>query len=325
MRRKIDWETQLGRRVKLRDLHVFFAVADRGSMAKAAAQLGVTAPTVSEVISDLENALGVKLLDRSTLGVVPTIYGKALLKGGRIAFDELKQTIRDIEFLTDPTAGELRMMCDESISAALLPEIIRQFTARHPRVTFAVEAFDLHSYVAKLRDRRFDLVLTRRPQPDAQNDPLQELKVENLFNDELVVVAGRESRLAQRRKLDLAALEGERWILTAPGTLNYELVAEAFRVRGLTVPTVSVSTFSVHLRTNLVASGEFITAFPRSVMRLHADRFALKELPITLPERPWPVTILTLKHRTMSPVVGRFIACAHEVVRSTITKPRKPG
>jgi DNA-binding transcriptional LysR family regulator len=179
--------------------------------------------------------------------------------------------------------------------------------------------------VAKLRDRKFDLVLTRRPQPDAQNDPLHELKVENLFDDELVVVAGKESRLAQRRKLDLAGLAGERWILTAPGTLNYELVAEAFRIRGLTVPTVSVSTFSVHLRTNLVASGEFVTAFPRSVLRLHADRFALKELPITLPERPWPVTILTLKHRTMSPVVGRFITCAHEVVRSTITKPRTPG
>ena len=54
MPRKVDWDSQLGRRLKLRDLHVFFAVADRGSMAKAAAQLGVTAPSVSEVIAGLE-------------------------------------------------------------------------------------------------------------------------------------------------------------------------------------------------------------------------------------------------------------------------------
>ncbi|HWG05171.1 MAG TPA: LysR family transcriptional regulator [Beijerinckiaceae bacterium] len=323
MRRKIDWETQLGRRLKLRDLHVFFTVADRGSMAKAAAQLGVTAPTVSEVVADLEHALGVKLLDRSTLGVVPTIYGKALLKGGRIAFDELKQSIRDIEFLANPTVGELRIMCDESICAAMLPSIIRRFTAQHPRVTFAVEAFDLQSYATTLRDRKFDLVLTRRPQPDVQNDPLQELKVEILFNDELVVAAGRETRLARRRKLELAELAGERWILTAPGTLNYELVAEAFRTQGLTLPQVSVSTFSVHLRTNLVASGEFITAFPRSVLRLHADRFALKELPVTLPARPWPVALLTLKHRTLSPIVERFIACAHEIGRSLPSQKRQ--
>src|SRR5580704_6117465 len=132
MRRKIDWERQLGRRLKLRDLHVFFAVAERGSMAQAAAQLDVTAPTVSEVIADLEHALGVKLFDRSPQGVEPTIYATALLKRGKIAFDELKQGIRDIEFLADPTVGELRIMCDESIAAATLPLIIHRFTRDHP-------------------------------------------------------------------------------------------------------------------------------------------------------------------------------------------------
>jgi DNA-binding transcriptional LysR family regulator len=325
MRRKIDWEQQLGRRLKLRDLHVFFTVADRGTMAKAAAQLGVAAPTVSEVIADLENALGVRLLDRSTVGVTPTIYGKALLKGGRIAFDELRQSIREIEFLADPKVGDLRMMCDESISAALLPSIIRRFTAQHPHVTFAVEAFDLESYASKLRDRKFDLVLTRRPQPDMQNDPLQELNADILLNDELVVVAGKTSALARRRKLGFADLAGERWILTAPGSLNYDVVAEAFRAQGLAMPNVSISTFSVHLRTNLVASGEFISALPRSVLRLHAELFGLKELPLALPVKPWPVTLLTLKNRTMSPTVARFIACGHDVARSIMTKPKTPG
>src|SRR5215831_13057056 len=88
MTRKIDWEGQLGRRLKLRDLHVFSVVVERGSMAKAAAHLGVSQPAVSEVISDLEHALGVRLLDRSPHGVEPTIYGRVLLKGGTAAFDE---------------------------------------------------------------------------------------------------------------------------------------------------------------------------------------------------------------------------------------------
>src|SRR5262245_44489035 len=77
---KIDWESQIGRRLKLRDLHVFSTVVQRGSMAKAARQLGVSHPAVSEVIADLESALGVKLFDRSAQGVEPTIYGDALLK-----------------------------------------------------------------------------------------------------------------------------------------------------------------------------------------------------------------------------------------------------
>ena len=61
---KIDWENQIGRRLRFRDLHVFFTVVRLGSMAKAAAELGVAPPTVSEVIADLERALGVRLLER---------------------------------------------------------------------------------------------------------------------------------------------------------------------------------------------------------------------------------------------------------------------
>src|SRR5439155_13750804 len=111
MLKKIDWDSQIGRRLRLRDLHVFFTVAQRGSMAKAAAQLGVSTPTVSEVIADLEHGLGVRLLDRSPKGVEPTTYGDALLKRTLVVFDELKQSIRDIEFLADPTTGEIRIAC----------------------------------------------------------------------------------------------------------------------------------------------------------------------------------------------------------------------
>src|SRR5262249_24473259 len=78
MVRKINWDSQFGRRLKLRDLHVFFTVVQAGSMAKAAEQLGVAQPTVSETIADLENSYGVRLLDRSSRGVEPTMYGAAL-------------------------------------------------------------------------------------------------------------------------------------------------------------------------------------------------------------------------------------------------------
>ena len=109
MVRKIDWESQIGRRLRLRDLHVFSTVVQCGSMAKAAQQLGVSQPAVSEVIADLEHALGVRLLDRSSQGIEPTIYGDALLKRSVAVFDELKQSIRDIEFLSDATTGEVRI------------------------------------------------------------------------------------------------------------------------------------------------------------------------------------------------------------------------
>jgi DNA-binding transcriptional LysR family regulator len=322
MRKKIDWENQLGRRLKLRDLHVFFAVAARGSMAKAAAQLEVTAPTVSEVIADLEHALGVKLFDRSPQGVETTIYGKALLRRGLVAFDELKQGIRDIEFLADPTVGELRIGCTESISAATLPMIIDRFSKQYPGVVLDVEDIDFRSFVPKLRDRTFDLVLTRRGLPGADREPIHDLNIEILFDDELVVAAGMHTRWARRRKIDLAELADQRWILSAPGTWNYGVLAEAFQSRGLDMPSLSVKTLSVHLRTNLLATGQFVTAFPRSVLHLYADRFLLKALPLDLPVRPWPVRLLTLKDRTLSPLVERFIECSRDVVKSIADRKR---
>src|SRR5215813_14752517 len=132
MARIIDWERWIGRRLRLQDLHVFFAVAKLGSMAKAAQQLGVTQPAVSKVIADLEHVLDVRLLDRGRRGVEPTMYGRALLKRGNAAFDELKQGVLDIEFLADPTQGELRVGCMDAISASILPPILLSFAQRYP-------------------------------------------------------------------------------------------------------------------------------------------------------------------------------------------------
>src|SRR5215468_9281351 len=102
MLRKIDWDSQVGRRLRLRDLHVFFTVAQDGSMSKAAARIGASTPTVSEVIAGLERGLGVRLFDRGPKGVEPARYGVVLLKRARTVFDELKQSIKDIKYLEDP-------------------------------------------------------------------------------------------------------------------------------------------------------------------------------------------------------------------------------
>jgi hypothetical protein len=88
------------------------------------------------------------------------------------------------------------------------------------------------------------------------------------------------------------------------------------------MPNLSVKTLSVHLRTNLLATGQYITAFPHSVLYLYAHRFSLKALPLDLPTRPWPVAVLTLKNRTLSPVVERFIECARDVVKSIAHRPQ---
>lgn len=81
------------------------------------------------------------------------------------------------------------------------------------------------------------------------------------------------------------------------------------------MPKVCMKTSSVHLRANLLTRGEFITTFPESVVDFYARRFGLKVLPVDLPRHPWPVVVLTLKNRTLSPVVTAFIDCARAMTK----------
>lgn len=314
MPRKIDWDGHIGYRLRLRDLYAFIAAIERGSMSKAAQQLGVSQPAVSEAIADLEHAVGVRLLDRRPQGVEPTMYGNALFRRSAAVFDELKQCIKDIEFLADPNAGELRIGCPEAI-AAILPPILESFSQKYPRVVLNVDPVNTATLeLPGLRERRFDLVVALLL-PRANDSSGDDLDVEILFEDHLVVAAGMRSRWARRRKIDLAELVDEPWILAAPDTGPYRIVSEAFRERGLRAPRISVRTLSVHLRTNMLASGHFIATFPNSVALVHADRFSLKVLPVNLPMRSWSVAIVTLKNRTLSPGVDRFIAHVRDYTR----------
>ena len=142
----VHWADRIGRRLKLRDLHILFAVVQWGSMAKAAHHLAISQPVVSASIGGLEQTLGVRLLDRSRRGVQPTMYGRALLNHGLAAFDALRQGVKEIEFLADPTVGELRIGCPEWIAAGLLPAIIDRLSQQHPQLVFYVES-DYYSHV----------------------------------------------------------------------------------------------------------------------------------------------------------------------------------
>ena len=305
MVRKIDWEMQIGRRLKLRDLHTLLAVARTGSMSKAGQELSVSQPAVSSVIAELEQTIGVPLVDRSVRGVELTVYGRELIERTRAAFDELKQGIRNIEFLAHPTEGEVRIGCSESV-AAVLASVIQQFSEEYPGIALYVNHVVSPSLeLQDLRDRHVDLCLARLATGAAEAH--DELNVEIVFDDEMVLAVGAQNRLASRRSIDLADLVDEPWILTPAGSRNHSTLTQAFRARGLRMPQARLTTFSVPLRAGLLASGRFITVFPRSVLSSYGVPFGLKALPVEMPPQPWPIAIVTLKDRTLPAVAQLFL------------------
>jgi DNA-binding transcriptional LysR family regulator len=312
----MKWSDRIGRRVKLRDLHIALAVADAGSMTRAAEQLAVSYPVVSKTISELELTLGVKLFDRSISGVEPTHYGRALLKSGVAVFDEMRKGLQQIEFIRQPDAGDLRIGSSIVTDAGLLPAIMQRFSQDFPRAVVHVvpENIATQQY-DNLRNRNVELVIGRLPVTMTEPD----LIAEPLFDEPNVVVAGSESRWARRRNLTLADLIGEPWVLAEPGSLARSLHDEVFRKSGLEPPSATVLTVSLHLYMRLIETGHWLGLVPASVMRFGGRQMHLKVLPIKVTSPPAPVGFITVKDRTLTPLAERFI----EYTRKVATLPQR--
>jgi DNA-binding transcriptional LysR family regulator len=233
MPRKLDSDSQIGRRLTLRDLHLFLTVVQHGSMASAAVQLGISQPNVSEVIADLERALDARLFDRRPRGVEPTMYGEALLKRTRAVFDELRQGVKDIEFLADPARGEVRIGFPPAAMATFLPDLIQKFSDAYPKVVLRISEVPRSAINSVLRERTHDLHMEWCVPPFSRDNAANNVNIEYLFDDHFVIVAGPNTRWARRRKIALEDLIDEPWILPPPESVIGSAISKAFRAAGL--------------------------------------------------------------------------------------------
>jgi DNA-binding transcriptional LysR family regulator len=308
----MDLDDRTIRRLKLSDLRLVLAVAQWSAMAKAAAHLNLSQPAVSKAISAIEHALGVRVFDRNPQGVELTTYGRALVNCAAAVFDELRQGVKQLEYLTDPTVGELRIGSTEPLVIGLLSQVIDRLSQQHPRITFHVTQSDIVTLCDHhLRERKVDLIVGRIPPSFTQDD----IDVEALFQEQLFVIAGTNSKWARRREIALSDLMDEPWALPPLDSPVGSLIAEAFRANQLNPPRATVECFSFQMHNALLATGRFLSMASGSILRISAKRLSVKTLPISLPILPRPVGIVTLKDRTISPVAGLFVECARQVAK----------
>jgi DNA-binding transcriptional LysR family regulator len=302
---------RIGRRVKLQDLHVLMTVVQAGSMVKAAERLNTGQPNISRSINELEHSVGVRLLDRHRRGVEPTAYGRALLDGGAVVFDGLRQAVKNIEFLADPTAGEVRIGCTPLLASSFVSAIVDRLSQRHPRIMFNLMTGYVETLHRELSERNVDLLVTRRFGPIAD----ERLEFEFLFDDSSVVATGAQSPWVRRRRVALAELANEPWVLPPPESGIGSIAMDAFRASKLDHPRRTVVTDSPHVRMSLLATGRFFTIFPASALRFPTRHPEIKVLPVELPNSRVPNGVVTLKDRALNPVAQLFIEHAREVAK----------
>ena len=309
---------RIGRRMKLHDLHVLMAVVQAGSMSKAAALLNTTQPAISRSIAELERTVGVRLLDRNPQGVEPTEYGRALLDGGAAVFDDLRQAVKNIEFLADPAAGEVRIGCNPFLAASFVSAVIDRLSRRYPRIVFHLVTAQAETLHRELSERNVDLLIARRFGPIAD----ERLGFEFLF-DELICRRGGRAKSVGSAAQDRACRTGERTVGVATagkrdwvgrnGSLSRQRARLSSRDCGHRFPRGADE-----------SAGDRALShdFPGFRIEISHQAPGDQVLPVELPMARVPIGIVTLKNRTLSPVAQLFIEHAREVAKPLAKRKR---
>lgn len=305
------WEDQIGRRLRLKDLHTLHAVAELGSMAKASQRLALSQPAISKAIADMEHTVGAVLLERSSRGVELTDCGQLLLERARTIFDELRQGVADIAAVSDPTQGEIRIGTTEPLTV-VLSEIIGHLSRKYPRIRYVVTISDGDTLDRDLRERKLD-VLLRRWFPTVLAD---DLAVNVLFESPLGVLAGQHHPLLRRKHLQLSDLMDERWALSPPDSFLGRVVVDVFRHRNLPLPAAVVTTVSIYMRLTLLASGKFISVLPLTMLRHPSSSAWLRAVEVDLADTTAPTALITIKRRRPSAPLKLFQQASLEVCKA---------
>ena len=311
----MPWTDRTKRRLKLRDLDILMAVIETGSMGKAANRLGISQPAVSKAIVELEDALGVRLVDRSQRGVIPTPYGEALGKRGIAIFNDLRQGVQDIDFLSDPTKGEIRLGATDPIIVALVTPAIDCLSRKYPGLFCHVIAGDTAALYRDVIERNIEFAICRMI-GQLPND----LTGEVILHDSLSVIASATNPLTRRRKLALADLLNQPWAIYPADSFFGALIVQTFRANNCEPPRPTVATLSFQMQMELLATGRFLTVLPGFMLTIPGRYPPLKALSVTLQNSKMPVGIITLKNRTITPsaqlLIDNVRTLAHAFARS---------
>ncbi|WP_156221313.1 LysR family transcriptional regulator [Actinomadura litoris] len=281
-------------------LRTFVAVAELGSFTAAAAAGGYTQSAVSRQIATLEDVCGVELFARGARGVRPTPAGEYLLPHARGLLDRLAGTARAIEGLRRLDTGTLRLGAFPTANAALVPRALARFRARHPGVEVALREGTTERLLPKLEAGDLDLAVVSTHKVTS----IDAADLVPLREDALLVALPTGHRLAARRRVPLAGLADEPWIVAD----DPEAVA-ALRARceaaGFT-PATPLRVAEWISKLGLVAEGFGVTFVPA----LAADAAARGGL-VLRPIAPDPprrtVYAAVARHARRSPPAAAFL------------------
>jgi len=294
---------RLPRQLKMRELRVFVAVLEHRSFRKAAAVLHLTQPAVTKAVAGLEEMLGVKLFDRCTNGVEPTVHGLSFAPRAAAIFDELRRAAQDLALVASGAQGTLRVGILPMPAIPFLPVAINRMADIHPNLFVSVVEDRETELMDRLRKRDIEVAILRL----SLIEPGEDLQAATLFEEKLCVVAGKNHRLASRTHLTWPELLKERWVMPPADCIFYEHVFATLNLNGLEMPRHVVEAMSIHIQFGMVLHAGMLCFGMRSQVEFAPGKEFLVRLPFQISTPARAVAAVSLKSHAPSPIAQQLV------------------
>jgi len=283
-------------RIKHDEIVAFIAVAETKSFSRAAKDLGITQPALSQRLRKLEDGLGTKLLDRSTRSVSLTKVGEVFFPVASRANAAFQRSLIEIRDIIALNSGHVAVACNTSLVDTLLPDVIEQFAAAHPRIHVKVLDMSGPSVMRSVAQGEVDLGIAQMA------DVPPELMFEPLLRDQLHLICRKDHPLARRKIVEWKELANYKMIEMAPSMASHKIVAQQFAAYGGGSSGKYEVAHSAALLA-LVAKNLGVAAMPKFVLRKRPD-LDLVARPLASPKYERVSGIVTLSTRTLSPAAS---------------------
>ena len=244
--------------LKLRQLRLVVAIADLGSLRRAAEHLNTTQPAATKLLQQAEMLLGVPLFDRQARGLTPTSYGEVVIRRARNLMAELTAAGEEIAGLASGLSGAVRIGCVTGAMPQLMTRTVRELRERFPTLCLSLQIDTSDRLIAALHDRRIDLAVGRIPTGIDRSD----LMFETLCDEPLALVCRVGHPLLAHGSLRLEDAVAYPWVMHPRGSPSRDRMEDHFHQTGVAEPDLYVETSSDTAALSLVAAEDVLAVLP---------------------------------------------------------------
>ena len=297
----------------------FLAAYEHRSLGRAAAALGLSQPALSKSIRKLEAELDVPLFDRTTSGIVPTLFAQTLARRGQAIRADIRNSVAELQMLKRGEVGEVRMGTAPALAPHFLPRVVSRVLAQHPTITFTIHENLYETLAQELAGGDLDFALTTLPFSGGTPG----LRAEKLFQDRFVVCCGATHPLARKKAVQPRELLAYPWITPPRDGLVWQKLVDLFAAHGAEAPRAALETNSAALIKSLVGEGSFLTFVPRQLVLGDQLRGEIIQLPTPAIVLERSIAVLSREGREY-PVAAQLALAACRTVAAEMQQATKP-